>query len=91
MSKSFVLLEKAAVLRTKAQQATRLAAGLLPGADEARLTLFSQELRERASELERQAAAEVPSRPAEPIKDASKDSRKSKRGRGGSNDPDPQT
>ena len=90
MSKS-VLLEKAAVLRTKAEQATRLAAGLLPGADQARITQFGQQLGEEASELERQAGAEMPSRPAEPRRDATKDGPKSKRGREGSNDPDPQT
>ena len=89
MEKPLTLLEKAALLRDKAARALRLAVGL-SAADQARLARFSDELREEATELERQAASETPQRPTEPSRDATKDERKPKRGRGGSNDPDPQ-
>ena len=89
MKKSGPLLEKAALLRDKAQRALRLASGL-SGADEARLKQFSDDLRQEATELEKQAAALIPDRPAEPKRDATKDGPKQKRGRGGSNDPEPQ-
>jgi len=56
MTKASELLEKAAGVRDMAQRALRLAAGLRD-ADKARLTQYSEELRERANELERQAAA----------------------------------
>lgn len=90
MEKPQALLEKAALLRDKAGRALRLAAGL-QDADKARLTQFAVELRDEASELERQAAAETPQRDAEPSRDATDDAPKPKKGRGGSNDPEPQT
>ena len=89
--KPSLLLEKAAALRDQATRAARLAAGLLAGADQARLTQYGDALRKEAEELERQAAAEVPSRPAEQSRDATKDRRNPNKGRGGCNDPDPQT
>lgn len=82
-------LQKAALLRDKASRALRLAAGLQDN-DKARLARFSEELREEATELERQAAAQTPPRPAEPSRDATQDEQTPEKGRGGSNDPEPQ-
>ena len=90
MDKPPILLEKAALLRDKANKAVRLASGL-QDADKARLTQFAADLREEAMELEREAAGQTPDRPAEPSRDATQDEGKAKKGRGGSNDPDPQT
>jgi len=90
LEKAPYLLEKAALLRDKASRALRLATGLQE-ADKARLTQFAGELRDEAAELERQAAAQTQPRSAEQSRDATKDEHKSKKGRGGSNDPEPQT
>ena len=89
MEKPPSLLQKAAGLRDKAGKARRLAIGL-GQADNARLTQYSEELTKQATELERQAAAATPARPAEPSRDTTKDEHKQKKGRGGSNDPEPQ-
>jgi hypothetical protein len=89
MAKLPILLERAAALRDRAAQALRLGIGL-SNADQARLTKFSDELREQAAELERQAAAETPNRAAEPSRDGTAEKPKPKKGRGGSNDPEPQ-
>jgi len=91
MKRPSALLEEAAALRNKAARALRLAVGLQKP-DHTRLTQFGEELRVQAAELERQAAAEAPSRPAEPGSDRaeSQNSQKQKKQRGGSNDPDPQ-
>jgi hypothetical protein len=70
MKKPATLLEKAARLRDKAVEA-----------DRATFTKFTKELREKATELERQAAAEAPQRPAEPSRDAAEDERKPRQGR----------
>lgn len=83
-------LEKAARLRDEARRAIRLADGQ-QDAVKARLTQFAVDLREQATELERQAAAQTQPRPAEPSRDATQDEQKPKKGRGGSNDPEPQT
>ena len=85
------LLEKAAALRDMAKRAVRLAQGLSAG-DFQRLTKYSADLGEQATELERQAAADTQRRPAEPGSDRDDQHRpKPKKGRGGSNDPEPQT
>ena len=89
-SKAVTLIETAAALRDKAEWVLRLA-GALTASDQVRLGEFANELREQASELERQAAAQTPQRPAEPGRDATKDGQKPKKGRGGSNDPEPQS
>ncbi len=77
-------------MRDKAQRALELAPGLSLKADQTLFTEYADELRQRADELERQAAAQSPNRPAEPGRDATSDEPNPKRGRGGSNDPDPQ-
>ena len=82
-------MEKAAGLRNKAEKALRLAEGLNPE-DCARLTLYSDDLRLQATELEGQAAAETPSRPSDSDANNRPDGTSSKKGRGGSNDPEPQ-
>src|SRR5687768_4470239 len=85
------LLEKAAALRDLAKRALRLAEGV-NGADFARLTKYAAELREQATELERQAAAEVQPRPTEQDSSPSgtQNGQQPKKGRGSSNDPEPQ-
>jgi hypothetical protein len=90
MAKQPTLLQNAAELRNKAERAIRLGIGL-PAADQERLTQFAEELRERATELERQAAAETPSRPTEPERTDALNAQDSKKKRGGSNDPEPQS
>jgi hypothetical protein len=60
-------------------------------ADRASFEQLAKELREEADELERQGAAEPPQRPAELSRDDTKDEPKPKKGRGGSNDPEPQS
>jgi hypothetical protein len=89
---SKLLLEKAASLRDMAQRALRLAAELNEG-DKARLTQYGKELREQADELERQAAAGVPSRPSEPgsSRSGTEKDQSPKKKRGGSDDADPQS
>jgi hypothetical protein len=91
MQKPTTLLEQAAALRDKAARALRLAVGLQED-DHARLTRYGEELRKQAAELERRAAAKTPSRPAEsdPNRDNNQNGRKPGKGRGGSNDPEPQ-
>jgi hypothetical protein len=89
MLKASALLEKAAELRDMAQRALRLAAGLLD-ADRLRLTQYGEDLRTQADELERQAAAGTEPRSAEPSRDTTLDKQKPKKGRGASNDPEPQ-
>jgi hypothetical protein len=81
--------QTAARLRDKAEKALRLAAGLQPE-DRARLTRFSEDLRLQAAELERQAAGETPSRPRDPGGKDTPAGPGLKKGRGGSNDPEPQ-
>ena len=83
------LLQQTALLRDEASRARRLAVGL-QGADKARLNRFGEQLREEATELARQAAAQTTPRPAEPGGDATQDGQKPKKGRGGSSDPEPQ-
>jgi hypothetical protein len=90
MKKLLTFLEKAAQLRTQAARALRLALGLSPD-DQERLNQFAEELREQAAELERQAAAETPQRPSEPDRNSTLDEQNPKKGRGGSNDPEPQS
>ena len=91
MEQKPTLLEKAAALRDKATRARRLAVGL-QHADQARLEGFAEELRNQATQLERQAAGESPSRPPEPRSDRAdnQNDHKQKKQSGGSNDPDPQ-
>jgi hypothetical protein len=86
------ILKQAAVLRDRAATALRLSIGLQEP-DHARLVLFGEELRKQADELERQAAAETPSRPPEPRSGRTDvtSGQKPGRRRGGSNDPEPQT
>jgi hypothetical protein len=84
------LLEKAATLRDMAKRALRLADGLA-GPDHDRLYKHGADLRAQATELERQAATETQPRPAEETAgDGQQDRSKQNKGRGGSNDPDPQ-
>ena len=83
-----LLLEKAAALRDQAARALRLAIGL-QAPDQARLTRFSEELRDKATELERQAA-ETPARAPEQSPDTQVDHEPKKK-RGSSNDPDPKS
>jgi len=67
-----------------------MATGVSAQADRNRLNMFANELRARAAALERQAAAETRQRDAEPSRDTAEDEPKPKKGRGGSNDPEPQ-
>jgi hypothetical protein len=83
-------LEQAALLRDEAARAHRMATGVSAQADRDRLNMFANELRARAAALERQAAAETRQRDAEPSRDTAEDEPKPKKGRGGSNDPEPQ-
>lgn len=89
MEKPLTLLEKAARLREEARRALRLADGLQQ-ADQTRLTEYSEEIKKEAAELEKQFAVQTPQRPDDPSRDATKDEQKPKKGRGGSNDPEPQ-
>jgi hypothetical protein len=75
MEKPAILLQKAALLRDKASRARRLAV-VLQDDDKARLTRFSEELAEQATELERQAAAQTPRRATEPGRNTTRDDRK---------------
>jgi hypothetical protein len=84
------LLEKAARLRDEAQEQLRIAATLSLPDDRAPFKQYADELRKQATELERQAATQTPPRPAEEAGDSQQDRSKQKKGRGGSNDPDPQ-
>jgi len=90
MAKVSDLLKKAADLRDRARRALRLAAGVL-GADRARLMQYGEELGQQAAELESEAAAEDPSRPAEPQSGRSRENgrTRSKRRGPGSDDTDP--
>ena len=88
MAKPIPLLLQAATLRDKAGRADRLAVGL-PDSDRTRLTQYGATLRDQADELERQAAAESPQRPSEESQDSAATGRP-KKGRVGSNDPEPQ-
>lgn len=81
-------LAKASFLRDKAARALELANGL-SDADKARLKRLSQELREQATELEHQAAAETPNRSPERGRDRKTVQGPRKKG-GRSNDPEPQ-
>lgn len=67
MDKPLMLLEQAAALRSSAMRAFRLAQGLID-ADRLSLVERGENLRAQATELERQAAAEIPARPADPDK-----------------------
>jgi hypothetical protein len=84
------LLEKAARLRDEAQEQLRIAATLSLPDDRASFKQYADELRKQATELERQAAAMSPPRLGELSRDTTKDEPNPKKGRGGSNDPDPQ-
>lgn len=90
MEKTPSLLQRAALLRDKANRALRLAAGLA-AADHARLRQFGESLREEAQELERQAAAQGTPRPRGLSRNATQDDRKPYTERGGSNEPEPNT
>lgn len=90
MEKNPTLLEKAALLRDKANRAFRLAAGLA-AADHARLRQFGEALRQEAQELERQAAAQGQPRPPQPSRDTTRDERKADTRRSGSSEPEPHT
>jgi hypothetical protein len=73
-----------------AKRAVRLAQGLNAG-DFQRLTKHSEDLREQAAELVRHATAQTQRRPAEPASDHDdQHGPEPKKGRGGSNDPEPQ-
>jgi hypothetical protein len=89
-AKTAQLLEKAAALWDKATRALRLAVGL-QDADQARLKQFADELWEQAVDLERQAGAEAPSRSSQPSRDRTQNVQVPKKGRGGSNDRNPQS
>ena len=82
-------MQEAAHLRDEAERTLRIMRDLSLDTDRARFQDYANELRGRAADLERQAAAETPQRDAVPSRDASQDE-KPKKGRGGSNDPEPQ-
>lgn len=90
MEKTPNLVEKAALLRDKANRALRLAAGL-GAADQARLRQFGEALRNEARELERQATAQRMPRPPEPRRDTTPYQRQLGAGRFGSSEPEPNT
>ena len=85
------LLEKAAHLRDEAQRQLQIADGLSLQGDRTLFIKYAAELREEAIALERQAAAQTERRPAEEnLGDQRLNRQNQAKGRGGSNDPDPQ-